>query len=299
MIPLNDLLVCAVCHSDLSLNGVNNLIKQEHIECPRCGRSYTSNAGVYNMTPLPPPDDELKSKWSTWQKLQDNGLLSYTRAPEFNLSIGLREDAQAFKAFAQPSGLTLDIGCGPQAYPSYLSEGSTVVGIDPLLGEQPREFSFVQGIGEYLPFRDKTFDHILFASSLDHIMVPRRSLAEAVRCLKPGGEISLWIDGLASDETSANSSSLPQYAVLVKKAFKSLSRHNWISKIGLSRTISYISSVARLKVPEGATDYFHFTHLNLVTVSNWLNELNLVTIRQKEYPAADSAFIQVKREVRA
>src|SRR6266571_6378707 len=213
MVDLNRLLVCPVCHADLPLIGHGT---DGAIDCPDCDRRYDLKQGVYNMTPLPPPDDALKSKWSTWQKLQDNGLLSYTNAPEFNLSIGSREDAQAFKAFAQPSGLILDIGCGPQTHPSYLSDGSTVVGIDPLLGQQPREFSFVQGIGEYLPFREKTFDHILFASSLDHMMVPQRSLAEAVRCLKPDGEISLWIDGLAYNETSLNSSLSARYATLAK-----------------------------------------------------------------------------------
>jgi len=294
MIPLSDLLVCAVCHGNLPLKGATDLAGEEQIECAQCGRSYTCKAGVYNMTPLPPPDDEVKAKWDTWEKLQENGLLSYTEAPEFNLSIGVREDVQAFKEFAQPSGLTLDIGCGPQAYPSYLSEGSTVVGIDPLLGQQPRGFSFVQGIGEYLPFRDNTFDHILYASSLDHIMAPRRSLAEAVRCLKPNGPISLWIDGLGSGETSSNTSFPNKYFVLAKKGLKSLTRHSWVGQIGLSRTLSYLGSVARLKVPEGASDYFHFTHLDLATVSNWLKELDLVTIRQKDYPAADSVFIQVE-----
>jgi SAM-dependent methyltransferase len=293
MVSLNDLLVCAVCHSELLLNGAE---KDGRAECPECSRSYEHSAGVYNMTPLPLPDEELKSKWVAWQSLQDNGWLFYIREPELNLSIGPREDAQAFKAFAQSSGLVLDIGCGPQARPSYLPVNTEVIGIDPLLGDQPREFSFVQGIGEYLPFRNAIFDHILYASSLDHLINPRRSLAEAARCLKPCGRMSLWIDGLDSNESTAKRSRRQHYQALVKKGFKRVSRQGWS---GLRLVPFYIASVANMKIPAGASDYFHFTHLSLAVVSSWLNAVNLKTVRLQEYPEADSVFIQVKREAPA
>ena len=292
MVDLNGLVVCAVCHADLSVGSTDS---EGSCSCLQCGRYYTFEQGLYNMTPLPLPDEDLKFKWKTWQKLQDNGLLSYTRAPEFNLSIGHREDAQAFKDFCQLSGLILDIGCGPQAYPSYLPEIGTVVGVDPLVGQQPRGFSFLQGIGEYLPFRDDTFDHILYASSLDHIINPKRSLAEAARCLVPGGHINLWIDGLASDHASPSPSGWKRYPLLAKKGLKSLSRHGWVSKMGTRRTISYLASVAKMTTPEGASDYFHITHLNLAAVSTWLDELNLITISKEEYPAFDSLFIKARK----
>jgi len=248
------------------------------------------------MTPLPPPDELLKSKWDTWQKLQDNGLFSYTNAPELNLSVGPREDALAFKAFCQLSGVILDVGCGPQTYPSYLPGTGAVVGIDPLLGQQPRGFAFVQGIGEYLPFRDGTFDHILYATSLDHMLVPRHSLAESTRCLKPGGCLNLWLDSQAATYEPVGQSRFKQVTVLAKKGFKSLSRHGWMNKMGLRRTLSYMGSVAKMKVPQGAIDYFHFEHLTLEVVTRWLDELNLVIGKQQEYPLADSLFIQAKRQ---
>jgi SAM-dependent methyltransferase len=244
------------------------------------------------MTPDPLPDEVMRSKWATWQQLQDNGLQSYTTAPEFNLSVGPRDDAKAFHDFCEPSGLVLDVGCGPQASPSYHGDESRVVGIDPLAGEQPRAFAFVQGVGEYLPFRNETFDQILYASSLDHLIDPKRSLADAKRCLKPDGRINLWIDGLGAVEAAVPLSVWSRYQTLIGKGIKSLSRHRWVSSIGMRRTLSYVVSVARMKVPAGASDYFHFVHLNVAAVLEWLNELNLEVVRQRDFPEADSVFIQ-------
>jgi len=292
MVNLRDLIVCPVCHAALSLDDIE---VQGSGCCPNCGRRYAFDRGVFDMTPLPPPDEILKSKWHTWEKLQDNGLVSYVKAPELNLSVGFREDAEAFMNFCQSSGLMLDVGCGMHTYPSYLPEGADVVGIDPLAGEKRRAFTFVKGIGEYLPFRDETFDHILYASSLDHIIDPKRSLADAARCVKANGRINLWIDGLSDEEPSTNRTRFGRYQILAQKGFSCLSRHGWFSKMGFRRTLSYVASVASMEVPEGASDCFHFVHLNVPIVFDWLNELNLRVVSQMDYPAADSVFIQVMK----
>lgn len=293
VISLKDLIVCPICHADLPLDAI---ARDGAGCCSRCGSRYHFQQGVYNLTPVIPPDDILKSRWATWQILQENGSLSYTSAPEFNLSVGQREDALAFQEFSHPSGLILDIGCGPQEYPSYLPNGSDVVGIDPLLGQQPRGFAFVQGVGEYLPFRNHTFDHILYATSLDHIIDPHRSLADAHRCLKPDGVISLWIDSQAPDFNSGDQSRWGRYGMLIKKGVRSLTRHGWLREIGLRRTLGYIGSVARMNVPEGAIDYFHFEHLTVAAVSGWLDDIGLTIMRQQEYAAADSLFVQAARQ---
>jgi hypothetical protein len=130
---------------------------------------------------------------------------------------------------------------------------------------------------------------------LDHIIDPRRSLADAARCLKPDGRIGLWIDGLTADDSASNPRLLGRYQVLVQKGFKCLSRHGWFSKMGFRRTLSYVTSVASMKVPEGASDCFHFLHLNATIVFDWLNDLNLKVVRQLDYPAADSVFLQVRK----
>lgn len=57
----------------------------------------------------------------------------------------------------------------------------------------PRAFelpaTFVEGLGEELPYRDGIFDTCFMVAALDHCADPARVLAGAHRCLKPGGEI--------------------------------------------------------------------------------------------------------------
>lgn len=292
MVDLNELIVCSVCHADLLLEHPG---KEGLTKCSACKTEYGFKDGLYDMTPNPLPDGHSQPRWSTWRKLQENGLVSYSSAPEFNLSVGARKDSLAFKNFCEMSGLILDIGCGPQRSASYMpdvDEGD-IVGIDPLAGAQPRAFSFVQGVGEYLPFRDVTFDHALYATSLDHVVDPKRSLAEAARCLKFGGCINLWLDAQAAEHLETDSSKWGRYRLLAKKGFRSLSRGGWISNLGIRRTVAYVASVARMNVPEGAIDYFHFDHLTPESVRSMLSELNMKIIRESQLE--DNLFIQAKK----
>jgi ubiquinone/menaquinone biosynthesis C-methylase UbiE len=57
-----------------------------------------------------------------------------------------------------------------------------------------RPMTFVEGFGEFLPYRDESFDRCVVASALDHCLDPARVLAEAFRCLKPGGLLILLQD---------------------------------------------------------------------------------------------------------
>lgn len=105
------------------------------------------------------------------------------------------------------SGNVLDIGGGWGLYREWWSRGETdrFIVHDPgterfLSG--PTDFhrkfyrrafnlpmTFVEGIGELLPYRDGIFDQVIIASTLDHCMDPQKVLSEAYRCLRPEGVI--------------------------------------------------------------------------------------------------------------
>ena len=47
----------------------------------------------------------------------------------------------------------------------------------------------VLAVGEYLPFKDNTFDAVLSVAVLEHVRDPFRCAAEIMRVLKPGGDL--------------------------------------------------------------------------------------------------------------
>ena len=285
-------LVCAACQGELRGPPAGD---EGAVTCDRCRRRYAVVEGTYDMTPSPLPDPDLGERWSAWLAVQDNGRRAYDLAPELNLSVGEREDARAFRAFCEPAGAVLDVGCGPQTRPTYLPADADVVGIDPLPGARPREFAFVRGLGEYLPFRDGTFDHVLYATSLDHLIDPRRGLAAAARCLAPDGRISLWLDAPAAGGTPRGGSAWCRYARLARRGVAMLSRHDWGAALGLRRTVSFVGAVARMRVPDGAVDSFHLDHFDEGTVAGWLAEVELRVVRRQSLPGSGGVFLQATR----
>ena len=132
----------------------------------------------------------------------------------------------------------------------------------PLSGEPERAFEFVQGLGEYLPFRDEWFDQVLFATSLDHMLVPRRALAEALRVLAPGGAINVWFGELDR----------PPQGGAVRRA-----RHRVGAVIDRIRTEQpqepeYLAALER---PQGAIDKFHVAQPGEREIAGWFADLGL------------------------
>ena len=224
---LPEILACPVCHGELA-DG----------RCPTCGRSYVDG----DFVPHPLPDDSLRQRSQLWRKLEANGARAYDLDPPSSLSVGDRADARLFAEFSRLKGLVLDIGCGPQALPSY-AEGlaERFVGVDPLRGSGPRAFAFAQAIAEYLPFRDNVFDRVLFATSLDHVLSPELALAEARRVAKSGGMLCLWIG-------EANPPAPPS----------GLRERVW-HRLRIVH-ITTPRATMRFRVPEGAVDPFHVAH---------------------------------------
>lgn len=121
---------------------------------------------------------------------------AYREAPESSCAINGRFNAHLFAGFAAPylHGRVLDIGCGPYATPIYL-EGYPVEyisGIDPLEPFEAHPFEFVQGFAEFLPWQDDSFDVVIAATSLDHVLSLDLALSEIRRVLRPGGLFLVW-----------------------------------------------------------------------------------------------------------
>lgn len=136
-----------------------------------------------------------ESRLALWKKsLRDEeelarelptGVLSYEGHP---IAEVVREH---LRLHARP-GNCLDLGCGSIAKPGYMCDGLDFIGVDPCHGWTEREFDFAQAVGEYLPFKSETFDNVLLATSIDHVIDPHTVMAEVCRVLKPGGKLFIW-----------------------------------------------------------------------------------------------------------
>jgi ubiquinone/menaquinone biosynthesis C-methylase UbiE len=92
----------------------------------------------------------------------------------------------------------LDLGCGPgQSLASWgVTASDQVAGIDldrgPLALAKVRfpNRSFLQGVGECLPFADQSFDRVISSVALPYMNI-QKALAEIYRILVPGGGVSL------------------------------------------------------------------------------------------------------------
>jgi len=265
---LAGLLACPVCHGALA-----------GLACTGCGREYRDERGVRDFTPLPPPDPEVQARWALWEQLQANGERAYEIDPPSSLSVGEREDAAAFAAFAELEGMVLDVGCGPQALPSYAhAMPGELVGLDPLVGQQPREFAFVKGLAEYLPFADGVFDRVLFATSLDHVLSSSLTLAEARRVTRPGGAVVVWLGEQARASLTGR--------------LRSRARR-LVSGPPRSAVIETPGATMTFDVPDGAVDAFHVAHPDAATIQRWLGAAGL-RVEAVERPLAGHCFIRAR-----
>lgn len=241
MLALKRLVVCSVCSGELEEKEEGRLV------CCACERCYRREGDVYRMIPDPPPDD-LAGSWALWELVQNNGEVAYDAAPELNLALATGPMVDAFVEWNPMGGRVLDVGCGPTAaMPAYVRHlgPDEYLGLDPLRGPNEREFPHLQGIAEYLPLRGGSFDHVVFYSSLDHLLDYRRALGEAYRVLAPGG----WVHIVADRN--------PKSGVVhrLSRGIRQVARG--LLEIGPRRTLRYLRQLGALTIPRGAVDSFH------------------------------------------
>ena len=172
-------------------------------------RTVMPGLGVHNALPSLTPNDadyslqacfaKLEKRapiaFAHWHRLLEVNGQAYEGFPIDSCSVAGHPMAERFRAFLRPYliGNVLDIGCGPQPVPHYLANYPVdrIAGLDPLAAPHP--FVFVQGASEYLPWADGTFDTVVAATSLDHVLLPDEVMKEIVRVLRPGGHFVTWV----------------------------------------------------------------------------------------------------------
>jgi SAM-dependent methyltransferase len=96
----------------------------------------------------------------------------------------------------QSRGVILDVGCGAQPYRGLAPPAATYRAIDH--AEAARAFGYSMPDttyydGDRWPVDDGSADLVLSTETLEHVPEPAVFLAEAFRCLKPGGRLVLTV----------------------------------------------------------------------------------------------------------
>lgn len=261
-IPI-DYLVSPVSKRSLTLKNEWTLSDGEGNEFPRHPRF-----GFWNFVPKESPLYN-EAQWKTWEKLIENFEVSYKEDPTHNVSLDERPDALAFGEFCDYQGRVLDLGSGPHRVPSYVKyRRKTDVeyyGLDPFVGEHPKEYVFVQGVGEHVPFRDQLFDRTLYATSLHHFIDPRVGIREAIRVTKNDGSLCVWVGDKAKDAPKPSASNA------------------WYEK---------------LEVPSGAENPFHYHRFSSIEFEGYVRDCDL-RVKEKAIVKIDewraSVFFRVTR----
>ena len=96
-------------------------------------------------------------------------------------------------------GFTLDIGSDdPADIIQLLPSNCRYIGLDPNLKDY--KDGVINGMAEFLPFKDNVFDTVMFNTSLDHILDYNLAISEGTRVLKKRGILIIstlvWLEKL-------------------------------------------------------------------------------------------------------
>jgi SAM-dependent methyltransferase len=148
--------------------------------------------------------------FSLWENINfEMNPKEFAERPTGSCSLESHVTAEYFSGFIAPylHGRVLDIGCGPYALPVYLYNYPTelISGIDPITPFEPHLFQFVRGFAEFLPWPDGSFDTVVAATTLDHVLSLELAISEIRRVLVPDGKLLVW-DGFIKGSVPYNPS---------------------------------------------------------------------------------------------
>lgn len=144
-----------------------------------------------------------------WEKQADNWL-AWARTPGFDAY--WQYSPVFFELVPPPHGRTLEVGCGEGRVARDLAaRGHRVTGVDStarlvsLAKEADSTSDYARCDGAALPFRDSSFDLVVFYNSLMDIDDMDAAVLEASRVLRPAGKLCVCVTHPTADAGSFES----------------------------------------------------------------------------------------------
>ena len=169
--------------------------ERQTLRCQACGADFPVHFGFPTLIPR---ESMTGAEWIEWrdhlEKFQARRKARIERPDETINRIAKK--SRPHPPFAEFTGIEegtiLDVGCGPGTFRTHFDpERVDYVGLDPITLPEVSDFPFVQGIGEYLPFKDGMFTDVVVLAALDHFRDVGRFLDEASRVLTEDGRLHI------------------------------------------------------------------------------------------------------------
>jgi ubiquinone/menaquinone biosynthesis C-methylase UbiE len=192
---LQSIFWCPSCQAG-SITSDVTVDRQSELRCVACDARYPVATGGFPQ--LFPRGTMVGDDWNQWSEHLDK--FQERRDARID-NPGWIVNRFAARSQPQPSfgkfigideGTVLDVGCGPGKFRFQLDPSKVrYVGLDPIALPGVDQFPFVQGLAEYLPFKDRTFTDIVVLAALDHFRDLDRFLSESRRVLVENGRLHI------------------------------------------------------------------------------------------------------------
>lgn len=236
--------------------------------CPSCGFGYQygKNYLKYGFEGL--LFKQFKRRYLLYKVLANNASIAYQSVREGSLSCPERCDVLSFREYILchvREGRILDVGCGTLDVPGYLDFGQRdrfeFYGIDPI-DDRAFRGTRITGCAEFMPFQDRFFDALVFATSLDHVCSSEQTAREASRVLSEGGKLILWMADVSIPWTEQIRNTLLRTVQRLRKPVSP-----WEDVFALPpgesmRVGNFVvyPNLAVFQTPKGAVDPFHVSY---------------------------------------
>ena len=186
MSDLMESLACPKCKGALQADSAV-------LVCPNCAVSFPILRGIPRFVPQENYADSFGLQWNRFAKTQVDSALKTNRTRDRFIHETLWDENQL------RGKLVLDAGCGSGRFSEIaLNLGTRLVAIDYSSAVDAasenlnsKNLLIAQGDLAELPISDKSLDFVYCIGVLQHTREPGKIVAELLRCLKPGGEITL------------------------------------------------------------------------------------------------------------